>query len=736
MAFISFHLRTLRIAFSSSLPRGARLLAVLAASVILLIAGPAGRAHAQGATGGERVLLPFNYRGVTLDDGPLKRQFDETRDYYLRIPNDDLLKGFRQRAGLTAPGADLGGWYSGDIFHIFGQIVSGLARMYAATGDTACRDKADALVREWARCIEPDGFFFYSRRPNAPHYVYDKMVGGLVDDYVYCHNRGAITALDRITTWAEKHLDRRRPYGADANEWYTLSENLYRAHLVTGETRYREFARVWEYTEYWNRYALGQDVFGPGGNGQRIAAYHAYSHVNTLGGAGAAYVVTGERHYLDTLTHAYETLIADQCFATGGYGPDEQLLPRAALLDHLQQTHNSFETQCGSWAAFKMSKYLISFTGDAKYGDWVERLVLNGIGASIPMAANGRVFYYSDYNPSGAEKANCPDGWTCCAGTRPMAIADYHDQIYYHDPNNSLICVSLYTPSTVRWSRLGGAVTLRQSTRFPIEDRCEFSLELDRSASFAVSFRIPGWLRIPMSVWVNGAMVKPREDKGWATLSRTWRPGDKIQVELPMGLHASRLDPARPYPAAMMLGPVVLAARATPSQIAGKIDLDRLSDALTASKDEPLTWHVADAPGILVRPFYAFKEGEPYLLYLDPASANRIPYREVAFSGPWNPGGQFRYSNAAGASAEASFEGRGVRWLGYCFDDAGRAQVKIDGKIVATVDQYGPGRGLPFDWKTAGLAPGPHTIRITVLADKTPASKDRFINVAGFEVTP
>ena len=102
-------------------------------------------------------------------------QLDDVRDDYLRIPNDDLLKGFRQRAGLPAPGNDLGGWYSGDVFSVFGQIVSGLARIYAATGDPACRDKADALIAEWAKCIAPDGYFYYSTKPNAPHYIYDKI---------------------------------------------------------------------------------------------------------------------------------------------------------------------------------------------------------------------------------------------------------------------------------------------------------------------------------------------------------------------------------------------------------------------------------------------------------------------------------------------------------------------------------------------------------------------------------
>src|SRR5262249_11907648 len=126
---------------------------------------------------GRKLLENFDFRGVTLDPGPLRKQVDEARDDYLRVGNDDLLKGFRQRAGLAAPGKDLGGWYTGDVFHVFGQIVSGLSRLYVVTGDPACREKVNALVAEWSKCIESDGYFYYSNKPNAPHYIYDKVVG-------------------------------------------------------------------------------------------------------------------------------------------------------------------------------------------------------------------------------------------------------------------------------------------------------------------------------------------------------------------------------------------------------------------------------------------------------------------------------------------------------------------------------------------------------------------------------
>jgi DUF1680 family protein len=686
-----------------------------------------------------RLLRSFDYHGVTLEDGSLKRQFDEVRDYYLHIPNDNLLKGFRQRAGRSAPGTEMGGWYSADIFHIFGQILSGLARMVAATGDPACKRKADTLLAEWGRCIERDGYFYYSRKPNAPHYSYDKMVGGLVDMAVYAGNRDALRYLSRITDWAIAHLDRSNVYafnaGEGSTEWYTLSENLYRAYLATGDVKYRDFAQVWEYKDYWGIYARGGDIFARRPDGGQTGRYHAYSHVNTLGGAGAAFLVKGDPDYLKTLVNAYDSLQAHECFATGGFGPDESLLPPDPLAHHLNDTHATFETQCGSWAGFKLCKYLIELTGDARYGDWIERLVINGIGASIPMTGDGRVLYYSDYNPAGAQKHNNDTGWTCCAGTRPIAVADYHDLIYFHSADR--LCVNLYTPSTVRWRKGRNAeqVTVRQTTRFPESDEITFVVQTAHPTPFALCLRAPGWLVGPMRVSGTriGGTMRP-DERHWVTLRRTWHDGDRVTVQLPMALHAVRFQRDHPYPVALLRGPVVLALQTADQQLPKMPWQHDLTAALNPSPEEPLVYRIASAPAAIVRPFYALKEGEPYFIALDPAVQNRISYRAVRVSPNWNDTGSSRFINIVGATATVDFEGVGIRWLGYRYDDGGRGEVRIDGKRVATVDQYGPGRDLPFDWHITGLPPGKHTLLLTLIADKTPASRDRYLSFTGFEV--
>ena len=95
------------------------------------------------------------------------------------------------------------------------------------------------------------------------------------------------------------------------------------------------------------------------------------------------YAVTGEPRYLRTITRAFDWFEKTQMYATGGYGPDEDLqAPDGSLGRSLETCMNTFETPCGSWGGFKLSRYLLSFAGEAKYGDWAEKLVYNGIGAA------------------------------------------------------------------------------------------------------------------------------------------------------------------------------------------------------------------------------------------------------------------------------------------------------------------------------------------------------------------
>ncbi|MHB0998373.1 MAG: beta-L-arabinofuranosidase domain-containing protein [Armatimonadota bacterium] len=680
------------------------------------------------------VISPFDYKGVTLNDGNFKSQFDEIKKYYLNIPNEDLLKGFRQRAGLPAPGNDLGGWYTQGTFHVFGQIISGLSRIYAATGDPECKSKVDTLIHEWGKCIREDGYFF-AGQPNAPHYIYDKMVGGLVDASKYCHNEEALVLLNRITDWAAANLDRSNAYGYGFSEWYTLSENLYRAYQITGDVKFLNFGRVWEYREYWGIYARKGDILAKMPTNPTY--YHAYSHVNTLSGLGAAYQVTGNTWYLRSLRNAYDYLQENQIWPTGGFGPNENLLTKDQLIDTLSTSHNHFETQCGTWAGFKISKYLMSSTGDARYGDWIERLVLNGISASIPSTDDGRVFYYSDYNIDGGEKRHIDIQWSCCTGTRPMAAADFHDIIYFKDQKG--IYVNLYTPSTVEWVKGNSKIKLTQVTDFPNSSEVKMKLQMDNPSEFTIKLRIPGWLHQSPTVKINGAQIKAYTNKlHWLNIHRKWHNGDIVTLSLPMKLWSMHMKSTDDGPAAILYGPVVMAVRSSDDNPGSMINIKHPELSFKQVNDNQLKFVSRNNPSITLEPFASFKEHEMYYMFLDSRSKSTdglVSHMKMKYSDDWSIS-SIHYSKTPGSTAEYTFDGTGIILKYLLFNDAGKARIEIDGTQTTIIDQYANARDLPASWEIKELSSGRHTIKISSTGEKNPASSDLYINISGLRILP
>src|ERR1041385_5042729 len=83
-------------------------------------------------------LREFSYPQVRLTEGPLAAMYERMRAHFLKLDEDRLLKVYRQRVGMPAPGLDMGGWYDAEGFvpgHLLGQFISGLSRIYANTGD-------------------------------------------------------------------------------------------------------------------------------------------------------------------------------------------------------------------------------------------------------------------------------------------------------------------------------------------------------------------------------------------------------------------------------------------------------------------------------------------------------------------------------------------------------------------------------------------------------------------------
>jgi DUF1680 family protein len=601
--------------------------AAVAGGAMVLSGGSLSAANASATSASRNRIEPFDYEGVTLGRGRWQRQYQMCRDFYFGVSNDDILHGFRQAAGLPAPGQNLGGWAARNSAGIFGQWLSGMSRIHRAAGDDIMRDKAALLASEWAKTVGRDGDC------GMRHYPFEKLAGGLVDLKMYAGYDDSLPVLKSVTDWAAKVFDRTRTpagplpwelHSGRPGEWYTVGENAYRAFELTGDERYKDFADLWLYPAYWNKFA---DTPNP----TDAWGVHAYSHVNSFASAAMAYGVTGDPAYLQILKNAYDFLQNTQCYATGGFGPAERILPTNGNLGRALDYHqNSCETPCCSWAAFKMARYLMTYTGEARYGDWIERLVANGIGAALPITGNGKNFYYADYRVSGGLKYYARSTYTCCSGTYFQAVAEYPNLIYFKDPTS--LYVNLYLPSEVTWQRAEGDVKLVQRTSYPEAETSNLTLELAKPTQFALKLRVPGWSK-GTKVKVNGEAAEVKCEPGtWAVVDRQWKNGDKLEITIPLPLRFEAVDRWHPDRVAVVRGPAVLVQDASAHEPV--FDLPKTDAELNewlvpnaGANAAPGTFTLRPPNGQRVQaqfqPFYAIAEVNTYRMYFD---RDKLPF--------------------------------------------------------------------------------------------------------------
>ena len=561
-------------------------------------------------------LQTFPYSDVQLLDGPMKRQFEENHARFLNLDDDRLLKVFRQVAGLPAPGEDMGGWYDLSGFslerndfhgfiagHTLGQYVSGLARAYAVTSSEQTRAKVNRLVKGYAETLDAKAKFFVDYR--LPAYTYDKLSCGLIDAHEFANDPMAMDVHEKLTRAMVAYLpekalsrfeQRARPHKDTSYTWdesYTLPENLFLAYQRSGKAFYRDMGKQYlEDETYFNALAAGNNV---------LPFEHAYSHVNAFSSAMQAYITLGSEKHLRAAKNGFEMLLTTQSFATGGWGPDEAFGEpgRGQLGDSLRSTHASFETPCGAYGHFKITRYLLRTTKDSQYGDSMERVLYNTILGAWPIQPDGTSFYYSDYGIAG-KKGWHRDKWPCCSGTFPQLAADYHISTYLRSHDG--VYVNLYTPSTLRWTAGSAKCGLTQQTKYPFEGSIQIQVSASSPTDYTLYLRIPVWATPSPVLSVNGKRVTESVHPGkFAAIRRTWKDGDRVELELPLPLRVEAVDANHPDVVALLRGPLVLFSLSEAQPSFDKAELLRAKNTNNAQGDSTAT--TTDGTSITMRPF-------------------------------------------------------------------------------------------------------------------------------------
>ena len=575
------------------------------------------KVQAQGAPQTREKLLPFRHSDVRLTGGPLKAQFDRIHAAYLRLNEDQLLKVYRQRAHLPAPGQDMGGWYDAEGFapgHSFGQYVSGLARFYQATGDTATQVKVRRLAEGYIATIDSDGYSYAGLRASTafPAYILDKNLIGLLDAYQFADVESALNAARRIVRGAVRYLPDsalerdEMPRQAPYDEAYTLPENLFYAYELTGDREMLDLAKQFLFDRrYFEPLARGVNV---------LPGLHAYSHVNCLSSAARAYLHLGNPMHLRAIQNAWNMIEKTQQFASGGWGPNEAfVVPDKGLLgESLKSSHAHFETPCGAYAHFKLARYLLRLTADSRYGDGMERVLYNTVLGAKDPKGDGHFFYYSDYHAS-AQKDYHADKWPCCSGTLPQAVADYVINCYFQ--SNDGIYVNLFVPSEVRGKIQGVPAKIVQATDYPQTDSTELRLELPAPTEFTVYIRIPNWLRSAAEISVNNKPVSVAAEPGtFAAIRRRWQHNDAIQVQLPFSFRTEPIDEQHPQTVALMRGPLMMVALDPQVEVPQNV-LTSPDGLKPSAHSRAVSELQQQAASLRFTPFYAVG-GETYTSYI------------------------------------------------------------------------------------------------------------------------
>jgi len=543
--------------------------------------------------------------------GPLKRAQDVTAEYLLELEPDRMLAGYRIRAGLEPKAEGYGGWDAVDsrqlTGHIAGHYLSAISLMYAATGNKEFKRRADYIVTEFKEVQDKRGDGYLGAIINrdgidgrelierlsqgeikssgfdlnglwSPWYTLHKTYAGLRDAFRYAGNKKALELEIKFAEWTERilaPLDAGQIQRMLNTEFGGMNEILVDLYADTGDKRWLDLSYKFEHRSFIEPLKRHQDI---------LEGKHGNTQVPKLIGSADRYAYTGNAGDITAASFFWDQVVQHHSYATGGHGHDEYFGESGKLSDRVEG--RTAET-CNVYNMLKLTRRLFALRPDAHYADFQERALFNHILASID-SEDGRTCYMV---PVGRGVQHEYQGmfrsFTCCVGSGMESHALHGDGIYYEASDK--LWVNLYAPSTAEWTAAG--VNLKVDTDFPEGESVILKMMLQSPKELTLALRRPYWAGDGFSVKVNGEAVsedvidpyrdvpesgRPVAGRGgveqsgtYVELKRAWKTGDTVELILPKTL---RLEPTpdNPQVAAIMWGPLVLAADLGPERERGR----------------------------------------------------------------------------------------------------------------------------------------------------------------------
>jgi DUF1680 family protein len=521
---------------------------------------------------GEVKAYSFDLKDVRLLDSPFRQNMERESQWIMSLSADRLLHSFRTSAGMYAGKEGgyftvekLGGWESLDCElrgHTAGHILSGLAYLYASTGDDNYKIKADSLVRGLAEVQEvllqtghkgyigayPENLInrnIAGQSVWAPWYTLHKIYTGLIDQYLYCDSRRALDIVTRAASWAYQKLI---PLGEEEkkrmlkNEFGGVNEAFYNLYAITGNREHKALAEFFYHAEVIDPLAEHRD---------ELHGKHANTFIPKIIGEGRRYELTSDKRSRFVAEYFWNEVINHQTYCTGGNSHKEKFIPADKISESL--TGYTQET-CNTYNMLKLTRHLFCWEAEVKYADYYERALYNHVlGQQDP--ESGMVAYFLPLLPGAHKVYSTPENsFWCCVGTGFESHAKYGEAIYYHTDNE--LFVNLFIPSVLNWEKKN--LTVTQTTGFPENSTVNFTVTTGKAQRFTLKLRYPRWTS-NVTVKINGKKITVKQiPSSYISIDRNWKDGDKIEVNYPMQLQIAEAND-NPDKAAITYGPLVLA---------------------------------------------------------------------------------------------------------------------------------------------------------------------------------
>jgi hypothetical protein len=255
---------------------------------------------------------------------------------------------------------------------------------------------------------------------------------------------------------------------------------------------------------------------------------------------------TGDVDYQSAVMSLWNNMVNKKYYLTGGIGSGET---SEGFGPNYSLRNNAYCESCSS-AGLIFFQYKMNLAyHDAKYADLYEETMYNALLGALDL--EGKNFLYT--NPLNSSQGRyqwhvCP----CCVGNIPRTLLMVPTWTYVRGENG--LYVNMFIGSTIKVEKIAGTeVEMVQKTDYPWSGKVAMTVNPAQSKEFTLYVRIPDrttsllYKPVPevsgfKSFTVNGKPVTPKIDKGYAVIRRTWKKGDKIELELPMEIQKITAD--------------------------------------------------------------------------------------------------------------------------------------------------------------------------------------------------